>query len=96
MKQVLALHRMRKKNKLFHNKTKQYLIQTDIKPRRFFILPQVHEPVNPGPPIVHFIAIRTERRSYFVRYHVHPLVHELPSFVNDTNGFINKLLTIAN
>ena len=28
-------------------------------------------------------------------YHLQPLVHKLPSFVTDTNDFLNKLLTIG-
>jgi len=38
----------------------------------------------------------TERISHFVDYHLQPLVHKLPSFVKDTNDFLNKLLTIGN
>ena len=38
----------------------------------------------------------TERLSQFVDYHLQPLVHKLPSFVKDTNDFLNKLLTIGN
>ena len=33
-------------------KTKQYLIQTDVKPGRFYILPKIHKTGNPGRPIV--------------------------------------------
>ena len=38
----------------------------------------------------------TERLSHFVDYHLQPLVHKLPSFVKDTNDFLNKLLIIGN
>ena len=38
----------------------------------------------------------TERLSYFVDYHLQPSVDKLPSFVKDTNDFLNKLLTIGN
>ena len=34
--------------------------------------------------------------SHFVDYHLQPLVPKLPSFVKDTNDFLNKLLTIGN
>ena len=33
--------------------------------------------------------------SYLVDYHLQPLVHKRPSFVKDTNDFLNKLLTIG-
>ena len=82
------------KDKLINNKTKQYLIQSDVKPGRFYILPKVHKPGNPGRPIVSSNSHPTERLSHFVDYHLQPLVHKLPSFVKDTNDFLNKLLTI--
>ena len=79
-----------------NEKTKQYLIQTDVKLGRFYILPKLHKPGNPGRPIVSSNSHSTERISHFVDYHLQPLVHKLPSFVKDTNDFLNKLLTIGN
>ena len=70
--------------------------QSDVKPGRFYILPKVHKPGNPGRPIVSSNSHPTERLSHFVDYHLQPLVHKLPSFVKDTNDFLNKLLTISN
>jgi len=84
------------KDKLISDKTKQYLLQTDVRPGRFYILPKVHKPGNPGRPIVSSNSNPTERISHFVDYHLQPLVHKLPSFVKDTNDFLNKLLTIGN
>ena len=84
------------KDKLISDKTRQYLIQTDVKPGRFYILPKIHKPGNPGRPIVSSNSHPTERISHFVDYHLQPLVHKLPSFVKDTNDFLNKLLTIGN
>ena len=84
------------KDKLINNKTKQYLIQSDVKPGRFYILPKVNKPGNPGRPIVSSNSHPTERLSHFIDYHLQPLVQKLPSFVKDTNDFLNKLLTIGN
>ena len=84
------------KDKLINDKTKQYLIQSDVKPGRFYILPKVHKPGNPGRPIVSSNSHPTERLSHFVDYYLQPLVHKLPSFVKDTNDFLNKLLTMDN
>ena len=81
---------------LINDKTRQYLIQTDVKPGRFYILPKIHKPGNPGRPIVSSNSHPTERISQFVDYHLQPLVHKLLSFVKDTNDFLNKLLTIGN
>ena len=79
-----------------NDKTKQYLIQTDVKPGGFYILPKIHKPGNPGRPIVSSSSHRTERISNFVDHHLQPLVHKLLSFVKDTNDFLNKLQTIGN
>ena len=84
------------KDKFINDKTKQYLIQSDVKPGRFYILPKIHKPGNPGRPIVSSNSHPTERLSHFVEYYLQPLVHKLPSFVKDTNDFLNKLLTIGN
>ena len=82
-------------DKLTKDKTKQYLIQSDVKPGRFYILPKIHNPGDPGRPIVSSNSHPTEHISHF-DYHLQPLVHKLPSFVKDTNDFLNKLLTIGN
>ena len=37
----------------------------------------------------------TDRISHFIDHHLQPLVHKLPSYVKDTNDFLNKLLTIG-
>ena len=79
-----------------NDKTKQYLIQTDVKPGRFYILPKIHKPGSPGRPIVSSNNHPTERISHFVDHHLQPLVHKLLSFVKDTNDFLNKLQTIGN
>ena len=80
---------------LIDEKTKQYFIQPNVKPGRFYILPKVHKPSNPGRPIVSSNSHPTERISHFVDHHLQPLVHKLPSYVKDTYDFLNKLLTIG-
>ena len=54
--------------------TKRFLIQTDPKPGRFYILPKVHKQGNPGRPIVSSNSHSTERISEFVDFHLKPLV----------------------
>ena len=58
------------KNKLINHKTRQYLIQSEVKPERFYILPKVHKPGNPGRPIVSSNSHPSERLSHFVDYHL--------------------------
>ena len=76
---------------LIDEKTKQYLTQPDVKPGSFCILPKVHKPGNPGRPIVSSNSHPTERMSHFIDHHLQPLVHKLPSYVKDTNDFLNNL-----
>ena len=73
------------KDKPINDKSRQYHIQSDVKPGRFYIPPKVHKPDNPGRPIVSSNSNPTERISHFVDYYLKPLVHKLPSFVKDTN-----------
>ena len=45
-------------------KTKQYLIQTDVKPGRFYILPKIHKTGNPGRPIVSDLTATPQNASH--------------------------------
>ena len=76
-------------------KTKQYLIQTNVKPGRFYILPKIHKTGNPGRPIVSSNAHPTERISQFIDFHINPLVASLDSHIKDTTDFLNKLANLA-
>ena len=60
------------KDKLINDKTKQYLIQSNVKPGRSYILPKVNKPGNPGRPIVSSNSHPTERLYHFVDYHLQP------------------------
>ena len=84
------------KDNYIDEKTKQYLIQSDPKAGRFYILPKIHKQGNPGRPIVSSNSHPTERISEFVDFFLQPLVTTLPSYVKDTNDFLNKLSLIHN
>ena len=62
-------------------KTKQYLIQTNVKPGRFYILPKIHKTGNPRRPIVSSKGHPTERISQFIDFHINPLVASLDSHI---------------
>ena len=49
---------------------------------------------NPGRPIVSSNSHPTEHISEFVDFHIKPLVNKLPSYVKDTNHFLNIQLTL--
>lgn len=59
----------------------------------FYILPKVHKSLTnvPGRPIVSGIGSLTEPLSNFVDAHIRPLVVKLPSYLKDTNDFLEQL-----
>ena len=59
-----------------------------------YILSKGHKPGNPGRPIVSLTGHSNKHTSYFADCHIHTLVHELTSFVQEPNDFLEKLLTI--
>ena len=77
-------------------KTKKYLVQTNVKPGRFYILPYIHKTGNPGRPIVSSNSHLTERISQFVDYHINPLVPTLESHIKDTTDILNKPSNLGN
>ena len=79
------------RDKIIDDDTRRFLIQTDPKPGRFYILPKIHKQGNPGRPIVSSNSHHTERISQFVDYHLKPLVQTTQSFIKDTTHFLHKL-----
>ena len=67
---VQRMHR----DQIIDDHTERFLLQTDPKPGRFYILPKIHKQGNPGRPIVSSNSHPTERISQFVDYHLKPLV----------------------
>ena len=81
---------------IYENKnTMASLIPQKSKASRFYILPKIHKPGNPGRPIVSSCGAPTEGISHFVDYHLAPLVKNVPSYIKDTTDFLNKLQTIS-
>ena len=77
-------------------KTKKYLVQTNVKSGRFYVLLKIHKKGNPGRPIVSSNSHPTERISQFVDYYINPLVSTLDSHIKDTTDFLNKLSNLGN
>ena len=71
--------------------TKNYLVPHHSRTARFYLLPKIHKPGNPGKPIVSSCGAPTERISQFVDYYLHPLVTRVPSYIQDTTDFLVKL-----
>ena len=51
-KRILKYTERMNRDKIINEETKRYLIQTDPKPGRFYILPKVYKQGNPGRPIL--------------------------------------------
>ena len=79
------------RDKIIDDNTKRFLVQSNPKPGRFYILPKIHKTGNPGRPIVSSNSHPSERISQFVDHHLKPLVHTTHSFIKDTSHFLNKL-----
>ena len=76
---------------LIDKKTKQYLVNKNPRPGRFYILPKIHKVNNPGRLTVSSNNHPTERISQCVDFNLKPLVCTIPSFIKDTTDFLNKL-----
>ena len=66
---------------------------TNPSPRtpQFHISPKIHKEDNPVRPVVSSINCHTANISKYVDYHLQPTVKQIPSFVKDSNDFINKI-----
>lgn len=63
----------------------------------FYTLPKIHKKCEdsvPGRPIVAGCHSVTEPISQYVDWHIKPMVRTLPSYLQDTTDFLNKLTTV--
>ena len=67
----------------------------NVKTPKFYISPKIHKENNPGRPVINSINCHTSEISRFVDHHLQPLVREIPSYIKDTNDFINKIDNFA-
>ena len=76
-------------------KTLQYLIPPSP-PRTpiFYLLPKIHKPGNPGRPIISGCDSPTDRLSSFIDFHLKPLCNTLPSYIKDTNHFLQTIFDL--
>ncbi|PIK58362.1 hypothetical protein BSL78_04750 [Apostichopus japonicus] len=66
------------------------------KAARFYLLPKIHKPGNPGRPIISGNGSPTEKISLFVDHFIKPLVPQINSYIHDTPDFLRKLEDIKN
>ena len=87
------LHQM-EENTSIAESTMRYLLSSNTRPARFYLLPKIHKPGNPGRPIISSIDTPTEKISKFVDYHLRPLVKDIPSYIKDTTHFLHKVQSL--
>ena len=80
-----------KQRGLLDEKMAEKLKPVEPKTPRFYLLPKIHKPNNPGRPVVSSINCHTERISQYVDSHLQPLNKALPTYVQDSTDFIKKL-----
>ena len=56
---------------------------------KFYLLPKIHKPGNPGRPIVSACNFATELLATYLDIITKPLVENLPSYVKDTNHMLD-------
>ena len=64
--------------------TSKKLRTTDPKTPKFYTLPKMHQPNNPGRPVISSINCHTANISKFVDYHLQNHIKKLPSYINQT------------
>ena len=71
--------------------TKAFLTPLNPRPGRFYMLPKIHKPNNPGRPIISSCDAPTKKISMFVDHHLRPHVEQLPSYLRDTTHFLTRI-----
>jgi hypothetical protein len=91
----LTLDDMHQRTQL-SDKAYKFLSPTNCSAARFYLLPKIHKPGNPGRPIISGNGSPTENISLFVDNFIKPLVSKVPSYIHDTPDFLRKLEVIKN
>ena len=76
---------------LISEKTAKCLHAKNARTPKFYMLPKVHKPNNPGRPIIAAIDSPTSNLARYIDHHLQPLAEELPSFIKDTGAFLRKI-----
>ena len=84
-------------NKEISKKCKEYLLNYEIKPARFYTLPKIHKGIYPPPgrPIISGNGWPTERISQFVDHFLKHVSCKGRSFIKDTSDFLRLIDGIA-
>ena len=84
------------KNNDINEEFSQQLIEKNPKAARFYTVPKIHKPNNPGRPIISGNGCPTEKISVFVDSFLQPLAMKLDSYVQDDIDFLRQIDDINN
>ena len=80
-----------KRDKTLKEKVAEGLKVENPRTPKFYTLPKIHKKGNPGRPVISSIDCTTSKISKYVDFHLQPLVRTIPSYIKDTNDFLNKI-----
>ena len=72
-------------------KVLNFLVPSNPRTALLYLLPKIHEPGNPGRPIVSSCGTATENISRYVDYFLQHLAAQVPSYIKNTTSFLNKI-----
>ena len=84
-----------KKENLLSKKLANGLKSVNPKTPKFYISPKIRKESNLGKPVINSINCHSSETSRFVDHQLQPLVREIPSYIKDTNDFVNKIDNFA-
>ena len=90
-----TIEKIRKRGDL-KKETIKYFEVKDPKFARFYLLPKIHKRLNnvPGRPVISNCGYYTESISAFLDFHLQPLAQAVKLYIQATNDFLNKLLSL--
>ena len=67
---------------------------SNFKTPTFYMLPKIHKEGCPGRPIISGCQSPTVALSQYLDFYLKPIVKEIPSFIKDTNHFLQTVFTL--
>ena len=74
---------------------RDFVLITDSTPARFNLLPKVHKRGVPGRPVISSYGSLTENISIIVDRFLKPHIPSIPSYIRDTNHFLERLRNLG-
>ena len=85
-----VIKNFQKENLITKNAAKG-LKTTSPRTPRLYIQPKIHKQGNPGKPVISSVNCHTSIISKYVNYHLQPIVQQIPSYIQDTSDFLQKI-----